>query len=101
MNQPLTLTLDTSVVRSDRIMSSPVDNALVMMDMDGGKYFSLDPSGADIWARLAEPVRIDELCDQLTQKYAVTPEDCQQDVLNLLKKMLSEGLVATTNACKA
>ncbi|KAA6187400.1 PqqD family protein [Thiohalocapsa marina] len=96
MDKTPAITLETRVARSDRIMSSPVDNALVMMDLEGGKYFSLDPIGAEIWARLAEPMRIGDLCEQLTSKYAVAPDICRHDVLKLLNKMAAEGLVSTS-----
>ena len=88
-----TISLNTTVVRSNSILASSVDNALVMMDIEGGNYFSLDDIGTDIWQRLAEPLKVSELCAQLVTAYAVEPEVCQRDVLKLLGDLVMEQLV--------
>ena len=87
------INLNTTVVRSTDILASAVDDALVMMDIDSGHYFSLDPIGADIWERLTEPVRVADLCAQLGQTYDVAPEVCQDDVLNLLHDLAADRLL--------
>jgi hypothetical protein len=85
--------LNTTVVRSTNILASAVDNDLVMLDVEGGHYFSLDPIGADIWERLAEPVRVADLCEQLGQTYDVAPTVCHDDVLKLLNDMATDKLL--------
>lgn len=87
------INLNTTVVRSTDILASAVDNALVMMDVEGGHYFSLDPIGADLWERLAEPVRVADLCAQLGQTYDVTPDVCQDDVLSFLNELAAGRLL--------
>lgn len=87
------INLNTTVVRSTHILASPVDNALVMLDVEGGHYFSLDPIGADIWERLTEPVQVADLCAQLGQTYDVAATVCHNDVLNLLNDMSTDKLL--------
>ena len=87
------ITLNTTLVRSDNILASPVENALVMMDIEGGQYFSLDEIGTAIWERLAAPIQVGDLCAYLTQTYEVLPEVCERDVLALLNDMAGSGLV--------
>ena len=51
------ITLNTTLVRSENILASPVENALVMMDIEGDQYFfSLEEIGTATWERLAEPI---------------------------------------------
>lgn len=88
------INLNTTVVRSTHILASPVDNALVMLDIEGGHYFSLDPIGADIWERLAEPISVADLCAQLVQVYEVEPNVCEADVLAVLNDMAADNLVS-------
>ncbi|WP_129676345.1 lasso peptide biosynthesis PqqD family chaperone [Candidatus Chloroploca sp. Khr17] len=88
------LTLDSTVVRAEDVMASPVDDELVMMDLERGVYYSLDRVGADIWNRLAQPVAVADLCSQLMQKYAVDQETCETDVLAVLNDMAANGLLA-------
>lgn len=83
--------LNTILVRSERILASPLENALVMMDIEGGDYYSLDDIGAAIWERLAEPLSVQSLCVQLIAAYAVEPEVCQADVLAFLNELQEAG----------
>lgn len=86
--------LDTTVVRAEHILASPVEQSLVMMDVEGGDYYSLDEIGAAIWERLAEPLPVRSLCEQLIAAYEVAPDTCQQDVLAFLGELIEVGMVA-------
>jgi len=88
------ITLGATVVRSNDVLVSPVDDELVMMDLERGMYYALNATGADIWARLAQPVAVADLCDQLMQKYEVDRATCQADVLTVLNEMAANGLLA-------
>jgi len=88
------ITLNSTVVRSSDVMASPVDNELVMMDMERGAYYSLDRVGADIWNRLAAPLAVADLCAQLMQQYEVDQATCEADVLAVLNEMAGNGLLA-------
>lgn len=88
------ITFDATVVRSSDVIASPVDDELVMMDLERGIYYGLDRIGADIWARLAEPQTVADLCAQLMQTYEVDRATCEADVLAVLNEMAANGLLA-------
>lgn len=88
------ITLESVVCRSGDVIASPVDNELVMMDMEQGMYYALDGVGSDIWERLAQPVQVADLCAQLVQEYDVDQATCQADVLAVLNEMAENGLLA-------
>ncbi len=88
------LTLASTVTRSDQLLGSQIDNELVMMDMELGNYYALNPVASHIWDCLAEPVRIADLCAALGVRYAVAPEQCQSEVLSLLADMQAKGMVS-------
>jgi len=75
-------------------MASPVDNELVMMDIERGMYYALNPVGSDIWERLAEPQKVADLCAQLQRVYVVDRATCEADVLAVLNDMAENGLLA-------
>jgi hypothetical protein len=87
------ITLESVVRRSSDIMASQVENELVMMDVERGMYYALNTIGADIWERLAQPVKVADLCAQLQQRYAVDHATCEADVLAILRDMSGEGLL--------
>lgn len=87
------LTLEAVVCRSSDVIASPVDNEVVMMHIDHGMYYALNAVGADIWERLAEPIKVADLCAQLQQVYAVDRATCEADVLAILNDMAANGLL--------
>lgn len=64
-----------------------------MMDMDQGKYFSLNQTATAIWELLDKPLAMDELCDSLLEEYEVNREECFDDVRGYLEEMIKMGLV--------
>jgi hypothetical protein len=89
------ISLESTVVRSDGVIAGQVDKELVMMSVDRGLYYGLDAIGADIWQRLAQPLRVADLCAQLVQEYEVEEAECAADVLAMLNDMATDGLIVS------
>jgi len=83
----------TKYIRNSRTISGRLHDELVMMDIDQGKYFSLNPVATRIWDLLEESLDVDGLCKKLVEEYDVDIEQCINDVLEHLKEMLKLGLV--------
>ena len=64
-----------------------------MLEMNRGKYYSLDDIGQAIWGRLSEPCTVGDLCARLAIDYEVDASTCRRDVLRLLEQLLAEGLL--------
>jgi len=91
---PLPLTLDPVVTVASGLMSSEVDGELVMMDVERGAYYGLDPIAARIWAGIAEPVRLGDLCALLVAEYDIDKDTCEAEVLAFMTDLHSSGLIA-------
>ena len=79
--------------RTDDHVSAPLDEWLVMMDVDLGKYYLLDDIASDVWTRLATPTSVADLVDDLCTRYDVAPERCEADVMPFLTELHEKGLV--------
>ncbi len=77
------------------VISGRLDEELVMMDIQKGKYFSLNPVATRIWDILEKPVSNDELLRILLEEYEVTEETCRREVGEYLAEMENLGLVLT------
>jgi len=88
-----TLELHMRVRRTDDVLATDIDDETVMMDIEQGRYFGVNETGARIWSLLAEPIVISDLCDRLSAEFDVAEEQCEQEVLDFLKAMLNRGLV--------
>lgn len=84
---------DKKFIRNPDIIDSPIDDEVVMMDVDKGAYFGLDSVGSQIWEELAEPHSLDALAEKLTQTYEVSVEQCKQDIAPLLEQMVESNLL--------
>lgn len=85
--------LETVVGRADGFSTAPVQDELMMLNVEQGAYYSLDPIAAEIWAMLEGPVRVRDLIDHLQERYAVGPEQCAADVLAFLGEMQQSGMI--------
>ena len=70
------LTLESIVVRSQEVMTSPVDDEMVMMALESSRYYGLNRVGRRIWELLEEPTTVAALCAQLVSEFDVAPERC-------------------------
>lgn len=84
----------TKYVRNSRTISGRLHDELVMMDVEKGKYFSLNPVATRIWDLLEKPLDIGELCNLLMEEYEVDTEKCRAETLGLLQEMTRLGLVS-------
>lgn len=64
-----------------------------MMDMDKGKYFSLNHVATRIWDFLEQPLTIDEICGLLLDEYEVSEEQCRSEVGEVIAEMVSLGVI--------
>ena len=87
------ITLQTVLVASPDLMASEVDGELVMMHVEKGSYYGLDPVAARIWQALQEPKSVDEVCALMMQRYDVDEATCRSEVTAFATQLLDEGLI--------
>lgn len=81
------------VVASKEQVSCALGDEAAILNMKNSVYYGLDPVGARIWSLLREPHKVCDVCDAIVEEYEVERERCERDVLDLLEKMRSEGLI--------
>jgi hypothetical protein len=76
------------------VLSSKIDEEIVLLAVDAESYLSLDPVGSRIWELLSEkPSTVDELADRLMEEYEVDRETCLNDVLAFIDDMAARKLI--------
>ncbi len=79
--------------KNNEILDGNLEGSLVMMDIQKGKYFSLNPVGKRIWEMIEQPKSFDEIINLLQAEFEVTPEQCSSEVIEFLAKMEKSGIV--------
>jgi hypothetical protein len=70
-----------------------VEDEMVLLGMEDGIYYGLNPVGAFIWEQIKEPKTIDQVRDAILDEYDVETEECERDLYELLKELTGKGLV--------
>ena len=84
--------LASVLTRNESIVFTDLDDTIVMMDVDEGQYYELDPIAARIWALLETACPASRLCEMLAKEYEVDAETCQQDTLEFLQAGLEQRI---------
>jgi hypothetical protein len=87
------LEVQMQVCRIGDVLDVDMDGELVMMNIEQGRYFGLNQTGTRIWALLAEPVVISDLCYKLMAEFNVDQKQCEQEVVAYLENLLTRGLL--------
>lgn len=85
--------LKKNYTRNNSTISGRLHDELVMMNIEKGKYFSLNPVATRIWDLLEKSLSAEDLCIQLTEEYDVDAEQCRKEVEELLEEMEKLGLI--------
>lgn len=88
-----TIQSQSIVTRTLDIVAADMDGEVVMMSVKTGKYYNLGQIGGVIWELIEAPIVVSEIVDRLLDRYDVTPEQCEADVLSFLQSMYEQKLI--------
>jgi hypothetical protein len=86
------LTLDDRLVIPDAVISRDLAGETVMLNLDTGIYFGLDPIGTVVWKHLQDARPLRDACARITAQYDVSPDVAAEDVIRLVEQFISRGL---------
>ncbi|MBF0234200.1 MAG: PqqD family protein [Desulfamplus sp.] len=81
------------VARNDDMITGIVDHDIMMMSIETGMYYQLNPTAHQIWMLLEEPRTIDSLCKLLSGQFKVVAEVCQKDLINFIIELEARKIV--------
>lgn len=78
---------------SDSAVGCEVGGELVLLDLNSGTYFGLNAVGAAIWSELSQGRSFEQLQQHLLERYRVSPERCESEVLAFIDALSQRGLI--------
>lgn len=87
------INLQNTIKRNPELVSSDIDGEKVMMSLDNGEYFGLDPVGSRIWELIENPIRVDKLIALLLEEFEVSETQCNIDTLEFLNQLQEKKLL--------
>ena len=82
-----------SFVRAADVPTAEFGDELAVMDLKSGAYIAFNRTAADIWKLIEAPVTLDDLTEQLAQRYRIEPDRCRTEVEALLANLVEMGVV--------
>jgi len=90
----------TRFAATDRFIVSPsvrareLDDELILLDLQGGEYFSLNPTGRDVWDALRNGADLATVESGLASHWQVPPATAVTAIEELLRELLDRKLIA-------
>ncbi len=81
------------VVCSDENLSCDLQGEAVLLNLQSGTYFGLNPLGARIWELIQKPVKVSHVHHELLKEYDVDSSQCEADLLSFLRLLQTHGLI--------
>lgn len=79
---------------SEEVLSSKIDEEVVLMSIEAGYYFTLDPIGSRIWELISEKsYTLEGLVLVLMEEYEVDEATCRADVQAFIDEMSEKKLI--------
>lgn len=91
------VSLSSIVVAVKEILGCNLRDEAVILDLQSGVYYGLDPVGARIWELIQEPNLLSEVRDTILDEYEVEREQCENDLCAFIDELIVNGLVDIQN----
>ena len=91
MEDPLITTEDIVIAPSVRETAS--EDGAVLLDIEQGICFSLNPVGLKIWELLKKRYSVEQIADALAQDFAVPRSQLFSDVVEFLQSLEAKHLI--------
>lgn len=85
--------LNSTVKQRDDLEGTDLNGELVMMNMEKGKYYSLNEVAKEIWEKVKEPISVLDLIKKLMEEYDIENTECTETVMKFLGRMKDEELI--------
>jgi len=85
--------LKQNVIISNEVLSTEIDNEMVLLDITSEKYFGFDEVGAFIWKAIQEHNSLAIVYEILLTEYDVDPEILKRDLFDFIRKLEGRGIV--------
>ncbi|MDP4291707.1 MAG: PqqD family peptide modification chaperone [Bacteroidota bacterium] len=84
--------------RNSQIIDGELDNNQVMMHIEKGKYYGLNPVGKRIWELVEQPRSFEDIVAVLLSEFNVSEEQCREEVKAFLEKGIKCDILNTDEA---
>jgi hypothetical protein len=87
------LTPDAVLRPAVTVAARQIDDGLVLVNLETGKCWELNPVGALIWEQLSRGESLGSVCLTVASRYSAAPEAVRSDTEKLVADLVAQGLL--------
>lgn len=81
-------------INSPPVVQETIDDEVIIVNLDGGSYYSVDKAGARIWNGIERGLSVEEIILDLVRNYEASRAEIEAEVARLLSEFRRENLIA-------
>ena len=93
MGKNMVILVEDVIAQKIGLDSTDMDNEIVMMDINKGKYYGFNSVGSRIWELIEKPLSVKEVISILLKEFNVDNKICEDTVLTFLNRLYNEKLI--------
>ena len=82
-------------------LATALGDEIVVLNLESGVYYGLNPVAACVWSRISTPCSLRELVAAVEDEFDTGGHDTESDVRNLLDTLSGHGLVTEVGVAAA
>jgi hypothetical protein len=83
----------TRLTVSPNVIYEELEGQVVLLQLEGGRYYQLNESGARIWALIQEHGELEKVQKAMADEYDVDAEVAHRDVERIVEELTTRGMV--------
>ena len=93
MTEQSPLTLESRVRISEDVLFQDLQGEAVLLNLNSGVYYGLDPVGTRVWQLLGTHEKLADIASAVLDEFEVEKQTCEADLLALMGELEKRGLV--------
>jgi Coenzyme PQQ synthesis protein D (PqqD) len=89
----MTALLDRTIRIPDHVLFRELDGEAVILNLESGVYFGLDPVGTRVWQLSRDLGSLDAVWRALQEEFDASPQELEADLTTFVSALSSRGLV--------
>ena len=96
----MTVSVDTTVRIPEDVVFRELDGEAVLLNLESGIYFGLDPVGTRIWQLVEEHRALRRVLTELQTEYEAPAADLEADLVRFVDQLRGKGLTFDVPTCR-
>lgn len=88
-------------VNGSRVIQETFEHEVIVVNLDSGRYYCLQQSGADAWALLLAGLSVSEVAAVMSERYDAPMDEIASAIARLCGELVAEALLVADNDVSA